>query len=351
MDEHRILSYEGVKEADQAGSFWFLVPDCVLFGIVAGLCLNEVWKTKIPRGEVELSAGMEMRRWFHILLFASVAARTLSLIIQIALIVAWNQPCHVTAGCTVVKALPELLFLSTYSLLVLFWAQLSYTAAGVTVWCLVPSFLAANVAFYIALVVAIIFTSHHDLAVLQTAFQYLLGFFYLIVLIFLLYYGPLVASQIKTSSPERVRVFRTLLFAMMLFAAILILRCLYCFGNAISIFGWKTDSPPSMDAYLFEALTHLMCEFFPAIVVLVVMRKRSQSRRGSLMPLGGSVGGAGRSTPPHFSSSQGVLLPPMGGHSMPVPSYQHQHQQEIITPPSVTTPSSLSTSVYTQMWR
>mmetsp|Transcript_38798 Transcript_38798/g.51118 ORF Transcript_38798/g.51118 Transcript_38798/m.51118 type:complete len:310 (-) Transcript_38798:441-1370(-) len=262
-------------------SYIYLLPDVIFFGIVVGLCFHEVLTTQkmIKTGDIGVSTGMEIRKWFHFVLFLGVFGRFVSLSAQL---IFFNREivCPGSVLCLLTRTTPELLFLTLYTVLILFFAQLSNIASGTTFRFMRSLFVLFNVVFYFGYLAAVVFARSH-MKVLATTLNFLFGIYYLMVLGFLFYYGPYVTGTIMTgtSSPQgysRVpkRVVSRFVAVMMLYAVIIIIRCIYFLGNATNFFGWQDGVPPSMDPYLYETVSSAVCELLPACVVLFIMRRR-----------------------------------------------------------------------------
>jgi hypothetical protein len=152
------------------------------------------------------SAGWEMRRWFHVLLTLAVVLRSVGMATEIAL--PGNALTDTeTVECWIVgfaHGVPDLLFLSTYSLLTLFWAQLHYAVSGLRHARLRPAFLVLNAIVYTAfLMTPVASVSCTDF---RAGTLFLVGAAYVCGACGLMYFGSKVARQFaaKKRSPDSV---------------------------------------------------------------------------------------------------------------------------------------------------
>lgn len=101
-----------------------LVPDILLFLAAAGACFAlGLWRAKgeDPNEAATSSTGTEMRRRLQLLLLLANAARAVGLVVEMVLFE--DGVCPGAWTCALVRGGPDLLFLTTYSMLILFWAQ------------------------------------------------------------------------------------------------------------------------------------------------------------------------------------------------------------------------------------
>lgn len=101
-----------------------LVPDILLFLAAAAACFAlGLWRAKgeDPNEAATSSTGTEMRRRLQLLLLLANAARAVGLVVETVLFE--DGICPGAWTCALVRGGPDLLFLTTYSMLILFWAQ------------------------------------------------------------------------------------------------------------------------------------------------------------------------------------------------------------------------------------
>jgi hypothetical protein len=182
--------------------------------IVVGLwsSYEVVWNRRLLEREPMLtsaSAGWEMRRWFHVLLTLAVTLRAVGMATEIGLPGNALDDTE-TAECWVVgfaHGVPDLLFLSTYSLLTLFWAQLHYAVSGLRHARLRPAFLVLNAIVYTAfLMTPVASVSCVDF---RAGTLFLVGAAYVCGACGLLYFGSKVARQFSAKKPTSGSVSRT----------------------------------------------------------------------------------------------------------------------------------------------
>lgn len=101
--------------------------------------------------------GKEMRLGFLFLLFLGNASRAVSLLCEIPLTI--HGICPGAWGCTLARELPNLPFLSAYTLLGLFWAQLAAAVSNAHSPLLGPAFLAFNGCLYLSFAALSVFAS------------------------------------------------------------------------------------------------------------------------------------------------------------------------------------------------
>ena len=99
-----------------------------------------------------------MRRWFHCFLLVASVARLASIILDVELQDEAGTAKLLTWAVALGHALPELFFLSTYSLLIFFWAQL-YHRSTIRTTRSRSAYIALNVVVYAVLLVIAIITA------------------------------------------------------------------------------------------------------------------------------------------------------------------------------------------------
>ncbi len=106
-----------------------LLPDILLFLGVAAACFAlGLWRAKgeDPNEAATSSTGTEMRRRLQLLLLLANVARAVGLVVETVLFE--DGACPGAWTCALVRGGPDLLFLTTYSMLILFWAQVRVIA-------------------------------------------------------------------------------------------------------------------------------------------------------------------------------------------------------------------------------
>ena len=97
----------------------------LLFGLVSGYCLARVVRSigSLCKSDKKLNSGLSTRMWFEILLFLGNFARMVCLLIETLQFE--DNMCPELWTCVMVRCIPNLFFLSVYSLLVLFFSSVS----------------------------------------------------------------------------------------------------------------------------------------------------------------------------------------------------------------------------------
>jgi len=169
---------------------------------------------------------------------------------------------------------PDLFFLTTYSLLILFWAQLSHTATGAPFPWLRPAFLISNGLLYLGFLLIVVLGGSKMLGrgqVLQALFV-LLGVSYILSTLFLFKYA---LRFRKMALPYVLR--RRLIALCVLCGVVFIVHVAYYLGVATGLLStWVAAAgyPPQIDAYIFDALLYPLWELLPSLAILAVLHKR-----------------------------------------------------------------------------
>lgn len=107
-----------------ASPLLFLLMDTLLFlGLAAACFVLGLWRAKgeDPNEAATSSTGTEMRRRLQLLLLLANVARAVGLAVEIVLFE--DGACPSSWTCALVRGGPDLVFLTAYSMLILFWAQ------------------------------------------------------------------------------------------------------------------------------------------------------------------------------------------------------------------------------------
>eukprot|EP00516_Mucochytrium_quahogii_P013038 CAMPEP_0203794522 /NCGR_PEP_ID=MMETSP0100_2-20121128/6566_1 /ASSEMBLY_ACC=CAM_ASM_000210 /TAXON_ID=96639 /ORGANISM=" , Strain NY0313808BC1" /LENGTH=338 /DNA_ID=CAMNT_0050698619 /DNA_START=238 /DNA_END=1254 /DNA_ORIENTATION=+ len=240
------------------------------------------------------SAGWEMRKWFHVMLGASNFLRFCSIIVELSL------PGDSITDCDNVNSwvigmshgVPDLLFLTTYSLLILFWSQLYYATWGISYASLRPGFVIANNLLYLVFVViAAASLGKGNYCQLRNNLFNLLAACYICATIAMLYYGIKVISQLRPKSsvsqtfPARKMILVRVVVLCSLCSIVLLLRSVYCV-IAIVRLQRSMGYPDKMTEYTFDALTFSGFELLPSFIILLVTVKRNNPGSGPPTPQG-----------------------------------------------------------------
>lgn len=181
--------------------------------------------------------------------------------------------CPSTWTCALVRTVPDLFFLTTYSLLILFWAQLSHTATGAPFPWLRPAFLVSNGLLYLGFSLIVILGGSRVLGsgqVLQALFI-LLGVSYILSTLFLFKYA------LRFSKMALPYVLRRRLIALCVLCGVgFVVHVAYYLGVATGLLStWVAAGyPPQINAYVFDALLYPLWELLPSLAILAVLHKR-----------------------------------------------------------------------------
>ncbi len=183
--------------------------------------------------------------------------------------------CPSTWTCALVRCVPDLLFLTTYSLLILFWAQLSHTATGSPFPLLRPAFLVSNGVLYLAFLLVVVLGASAVLTsgqVIQGLFS-VMGVCYIFCTLFLFKYALRFS---RMALPPVLR--RRLVALCVLCGAVFVLHSAYYLGIATRVLAaWEDGYPPGTNAYLFDALFYPFLELVPSLAILAALHKRKSS--------------------------------------------------------------------------
>ena len=150
------------------------------------------------RSSVEEASGWATRRVFHLLLFVANLSRAIALIVEVLLRDSLSK--EDAWFMSLAHAFPDLAFLSTYSFLVLFFAQLYYSSQGRVVANLHSYFFCANASVYLLCVVIAIYTGptgSSRFAQFRLILEYVLGSIFAISGLGILYYGCNIIKELE----------------------------------------------------------------------------------------------------------------------------------------------------------
>ena len=133
---------------------WFLLVVALLSVVVAVLALQEFLRLQAISAP-DLSAGAHVRKFFFALLGAEAFYRAVALVVE-TLAMPGSTDRNIAAISVFVRCSPHLLYLSAYSILVLYWAQLCYTLDNTPFFHTRTIFLGANFAVYVVTLITFI---------------------------------------------------------------------------------------------------------------------------------------------------------------------------------------------------
>ncbi|EEA06659.1 uncharacterized protein CMU_013340 [Cryptosporidium muris RN66] len=274
---------------------WLYTVDIILFLILDAVIMQQAMKMRSSYyHDIQLinvpSISHRSRTCFILLCLIANITRTLSIFI---LDVTWfpiagyssisykNTDLEMWSFC-LLRTFPCLLHLSSYSVVILFWAHVYYTAILINTPYMVFFFVVTNIIVYMLYIVtAILFLVLNHLLTFIPYALFLIGILYILVSISLLYFGWKVTSHLsrRTSSGTvlRYNVIQRVLFLTVFCPLLLICRGSLSIMQAVyHITGLPVnlqiiDNSPLGDTCLF-----LATELLPSIIVLVSFwQKRS----------------------------------------------------------------------------
>eukprot|EP00922_Rhytidocystis_sp_ex-Travisia-forbesii_P071200 GHVS01106276.1.p1 GENE.GHVS01106276.1~~GHVS01106276.1.p1 ORF type:complete len:637 (-),score=103.80 GHVS01106276.1:612-2522(-) len=310
----------GVTEADENEDCYYLYIEMLLFVVVDILAMQQVakiFRMNCQRDDsmppVSLTGG-KTRAFFIYLLVLANFARAVSLGFlgyllshqQSAVLRAPEEGSAVADQhqwlLTILRSAPSLLFLSTYSVVILFWAQVYYAAILVSLPLLKPCFVFINIAAYTVYVSAVVLSYLlQAYAELATYAAFLIGIFYSATALGVAYYGVKVSNKLSERSKQPSRknsIIKRVLFLAIVCPLAFLLRGLYSLAFAVNML--PHFYPSSVTHPAWDALIFLVTEWLPSIMILAAFWHRKVSRGPRNVAVPSSSGGA--------SSSVGGIL-------------------------------------------
>ena len=247
-----------------------------------------------------------MRRWFHALLFLSTLGRAAALTAELLVAAPLDAPPSPALWWLAFgHGLPDLFFLSTYSLLILFWAQLYYDSrpdasrrgrgrCAAQRW-LRPLFVAVNVAAFAAFgAVAAVTGERREYARFRRWTFWVLAVGYGLGTLGVLFYGAKVARTLRPRSsvsyPTRRMVLRRVIALCATLAVVFAIRCVFSLLVAADVLS-NADGQGYVagitNRYAFDAWSYALVELVPSALILLLTRKRGGSGAGGAGGKGG----------------------------------------------------------------
>ncbi|CEM00768.1 unnamed protein product [Vitrella brassicaformis CCMP3155] len=175
-------------------AIYVVYAEIALFLLVAFLNMQllSIFRVSPSRDQgqpVSLTGG-KTRNFFVSLLFLANFFRAFSLGLQLVLMSSISQASLMTWFTYLFRSLPSLIFLSTYSVLIYFWAQVYQAATLVSTPLLRPTFIFVNIAVYcIYAVITVLTLLLHAYEEYRTYSIFLIGVIYLAVSVGFFVYG------------------------------------------------------------------------------------------------------------------------------------------------------------------
>ncbi|CAN0150480.1 unnamed protein product, partial [Phaeothamnion confervicola] len=212
------------------------------------------------------SPGAEMRRWVQLVLAFACFSRGVILVCDMAV---YNPP-------AAYRTIPDMLFLTSYSLLALFWAQLHFTATGVGSRALRPVFLSGLGLLYATfLVIAALLASAGDAAAatsdLRSAMFYLMGLAYFTVFGFTAYFGARISAAARRG--PRPVLCKTAGLALVC-GAVLFVRSAFYLAIASMMLRLHEVFPTTNARYRFDAIVFALLELLPSAAIYALTRRK-----------------------------------------------------------------------------
>ena len=257
----------------------FVGIDMVLFSFVGIMAYRQFCKARAdlraPSGESApiSAAGGETRLIFMGMLALSNVSRAITLGIEA--FTQTDKQLQKSVRTWVrdfLVSLPTLFFLTTYSVVVLFWAQVYYASVLVSFPLLKPIVVFINIAVYA------IFAVISCLTLLLMAWgefrqylYFLLGVLFLFCAINFFYYGVKVAAQLSERNKQlsrKSRIIRRVVILTSSVPIVLFIKGIYC--SAVGL-GFSSGLPPSNFTRLsWDCLNFFVSELLPSVLMLSV---------------------------------------------------------------------------------
>jgi hypothetical protein len=227
----------------------------------------------------DISTGVHVRKYFYASLTASLLLRASSLLVESLLFA--DKQCHgYYPVCNFVRSCPHLLFLTTYSILTLYWAQLSYTFTGHSTFVLRKVFIMWNICLYA--VCLVIFVLYLLTIVDKHTFTFTYCLAFLITAAMLAwYYVSLtsVLSEIQEDKKMTTRYKEALSrlgpVATVVLSALLALAVYYGL-LAFDLLPWK-NGYPRHSLLLFDTLLVSLTDLCPSVALMLAMHRRGDA--------------------------------------------------------------------------
>jgi hypothetical protein len=253
--------------------------DAVLFAMLGILAYIQFRKARTdlrqPGGETApvSVAGGETRLLFMGMLSLSNISRAITLCIEgITQQDKLIQKSVRTWVRDFLMSLPTLFFLTTYSVVILFWAQVYYASVLVSFPLLKPIVVFINIAAYVVFAVIACLTL---LLMAWSEFRqylyFLLGILFLFCGFHFFYYGVKVSAQLLDRNKQlsrKSRIIRRVIVLTSTVPIILISKGVYC--TAVGVGFLSTAAPWDMSRLTWDCTNFFLTEFIPSVLMLLV---------------------------------------------------------------------------------
>eukprot|EP01066_Platyproteum_vivax_P011051 Platyproteum_vivax@DN5000_c0_g1_i2.p1 len=255
------------------------------FSVISILTLKQVlkiWYSRARTGEappVSLTGGRS-RSFFIILLLLSNLSRTFSLLVTLLLEDAPNNSEELWWSY-VFRSFPSLMFLSTYSVVILFWSQVYYASTLVSYPWLRPIFTLLNALAYLVYFGMAVTTYYlNAYETFRNCAIMLVGILYSMVSMAFAYYGMKVANQLVDRSKEVHRkhsIIRRVMVLCTICPIVFLARGVY--GIACGSQLLAQYYPPGIARFFWDFVVYMLSEFVPSALILVVFWNKRATRQ------------------------------------------------------------------------
>jgi hypothetical protein len=251
----------------------------ILFTVLGTLAYNQFRKARSdlrqPGGETApvSVAGGETRLLFMGMLSLSNISRAVALCIEC--FTQQDKQIQKTVRTWVrdfLMSLPTLFFLSTYSVVILFWAQVYYASILVSFPLLKPIVVFINIAVYVVFAVIACLTL---LLMAWSEFRqylyFLLGILFLFCGLNFFYYGVKVSAQLLDRNKQlsrKSRIIRRIIVLTSTVPLVLIVKGVYCTSVGVGLL--SSTAPWGMSRLSWDCANFFFTEFVPSVLLLVV---------------------------------------------------------------------------------
>jgi hypothetical protein len=267
---------------------WVLYTCTTLFFVVAIFCLFEFVRNhglscSSADSSGEESTGWATRKVFHMLLFVANLSRGVALVVEIMLHDSLSKRDAWPMSLT--HAFPDLAFLSTYSFLVLFFAQSYYSSKGRVVANLNTYFFVANLIVYLSCIIIAIYTGpggSSKYAEFRLLLEYILASIFGLSGLGVFFYGYSIIRELQRTGgvqyPEQRALMKRVGIVSFVCVSLFLCRSVYGF-----VFGANNSAdmgyPSSWrkNRYLVDGIEYTLVELLPSVVILIVTRRRERS--------------------------------------------------------------------------
>ena len=298
------------------------------------------------------AAGSDTRQLFLGMLSLSNFARAVSLCVEV-----FTQQDHQIQRSVrtwvrdFVMSMPTLFFLSTYSVVIVFWAQVYYASVLVSVPLLKPVVVFLNIAAYVLFAVIACLTL---LLMAWTEFRqylfFLLGSLFLVCSLYFFFFGIRVAAQLLDRNKQlsrKSRVIRRILVLTSTVPLVLLIKGVYC--TAVGLGFLSLSAPWNLSRLTWDCVNFSVSELLPSLVMLCVFWPGRPRADAAYEPIASSLlSSDSLESPlisdrnPHLAEVQKRLesirlAPGKGGESQATPASpldeKHQQIEKLVSEP------------------